>query len=69
MFQEWNFLAHRLKDFLYFFKKSFSYILGNRTFQEIKLSSEKIKTFLTFLEIELSSLVSFLARKIKKKPF
>ena len=31
-FAKWNFLAKRLKTFLYFLKKSFSYILGHGTF-------------------------------------
>ena len=31
-FGKWNFLASTLKIFLYFLKKSFSYILGNETF-------------------------------------
>ena len=31
-FGKWNFLTPRLKIFFYFLKKSFSYILENRTF-------------------------------------
>ena len=55
-FKKWNFLALRLKHI--FSKKRFSSILGKRTFQEMEqeLSSSKIKKFLTFPEMELSSL-------------
>ena len=42
----------KIKKFLIFSQKSFSYILGYRTFQE--LSSSKIKKFLIFPEMELS---------------
>ena len=31
-FANWNFLIQKLKNFLYFPKKSFSYILGNGPF-------------------------------------
>ena len=33
-FREWNFLSLRLKDFLYFLKKIFSYIFGNNIFKK-----------------------------------
>ena len=56
----WNFLALRLKNLLYILKKSFFYLPGNRTFQEIKLPSSDIKKFLIFPEMELPSLISFL---------
>ena len=42
-FRKWNFLALRLKDFLYFLKKSFSYIAGNRTFCERTFTTRKKK--------------------------
>ena len=32
--RKWNFLAPRLRMFLYFLKKSFSYFLGNGTFNK-----------------------------------
>ena len=47
-FRKWNFQALRLKKYLIFSEKSFSYISGNRTFQEMELSSSKIKLFLYF---------------------
>ena len=41
-------------------KKFFFNISGNRTFQEIKLSSSKIKKFLIFRKMELVSVIFFL---------
>ena len=38
----------KIKEISYIFWKSFSYISGNRTFQEMELSSSKIKFFLYF---------------------
>ena len=67
-FRKWNFLALRLRDFLYFLKKSFSYIAGNRTFCERtfttgkKKKSPPRKSFLHFgiQNFPVSSLKSFL---------
>ena len=56
----WNVLALRLKNVLYILKKSFFYLPGDRTFQEMKLPSSNIKKFLIFPEMELPSLISFL---------
>ena len=53
-------LGLRLTKFLYFLKKNFFNISGNRTFQEIKLSSSKIKKFLIFRKMELFSVIFFL---------
>ena len=50
----------KIKKFLYFLKKSFSYISGNTTFHKMELSSFKINFFFIFLEIELSSFIFFL---------
>ena len=69
-FGKWNFLAPRLKIFLYFPKKSFSYMSRNRLYFTIlasKFSLRKIsyifsgkkialKKFIIFWEMELSSL-------------
>ena len=56
----WNVLALRLKNVLYILKKSFFYLPGDRTFQEMKLPSSNITKFLIFPEMELPSLISFL---------
>ena len=59
-----NFLALRVKTFLYFPQKRFSYISGNGTFKPPQ------KKFVTFPEMELSSLIfqegSLQTRKIKR---
>ena len=49
----WNVLALRLKNVLYILKKSFFYLPGDRTFQEMKLPS--LISFLYFRK-ELSKL-------------
>ena len=71
--KKWNSLAPRLKKIYIFSKKSFSNILGNRTFLDMELSSSKIATYLIFPEMGLSSLEfkqfqekTFQAQEIKK---
>ena len=56
-----------LKNFLYLLKKSFPYISGNRTFQEIELSSSKIKKLLIFPAMEPSSPIFFFY--LRTEPF
>ena len=50
----------KIKKCIIFSKKSFSYILGNRTLQEMELSSSKIKKFLISPEMKISSFIFFL---------
>ena len=60
-FWKWNFLALRLKNYFYFRKWNFtvlylSYPSGNRTLQTPKVRQSALKRFLTFQNMELSSL-------------
>ena len=62
---KWDFLAHRLKTFLYFLKKNFSYISGNFLTSSLKKSGgnfpssknkkNTLKKFLIFWEMEVFS--------------
>ena len=62
-FRKWNFLTLRLTNFLYFLKKSFSYISGNETLHfpapALKIFPKKTipKKFLIFRKIELKKLL------------
>ena len=60
LFGKSNYLNPRLKEFLYFLKKSLSYVSGNKTssggnFSSTRKKGPTLKKFLIFWEMELSS--------------
>ena len=60
---KWNFLTIKVKTFLYFLKKCFSFISGNRSFrpQNNFLYFLKKKVFLMFREMKLFKKASYIS--------